>query len=103
MRSALVEFFLLLLFLSLGRSTAFAAVVINEMYPKYSDPAWEWVELYNTDSQSVSLNQWKLDHTGGDGNSFILNASMNIQPHSFLTLYGNQTAISFSIKHHTIK
>ncbi len=89
MRSALVELFLLLLFLSLGRSTAFAAVVINEMYPKYADPAWEWVELYNTGSESVSLDRWKLAHTAGDGEPFILNASAVIQPHGFLLTSAN--------------
>lgn len=98
MRNALVKLFLLFLFLSTGRSTVFAAVVINEIYPKYSDPAWEWVELYNTGSESVLLDRWKLDHTAGDAKSYILNASAAIQPHGFLTLFGSQTSINFNIE-----
>lgn len=103
MRNALVKLFLLFLFLSAGQSTVFAAVVINEIYPKYSDPAWEWVELYNTGSESVLLDRWKLDHTAGDAESYILNASATIQPHGFLTLFGSQTSINFSIEGDTVR
>lgn len=74
-----------------------AAVVINEVYPKTSDATEEWVELYNTGPQSVSLNLWKLAHTAGDAKSFIINASSIIQPQSFLTLGESQTGIDFSI------
>lgn len=80
-----------------------AAVVINEIVPKTDPPTGEWVEFYNTDSSSVSLNQWKLDHTSGDGKSFILNASEIIQPHGFLTVTGSQTAISFDINGDAIR
>ena len=80
-----------------------AAVVINEVYPKITNVAWEWVELYNTDSTSVSLDRWKLDHTAGDAKSFILNASAIIQPHGFLTFYGSQTAINFGVDGDTVR
>lgn len=96
-----VAFFLLspLLF----STHVYAAVVINEIEPKYSDPNLAWVELYNTGSESVSLNQWKLDHTGGDAKSFILNASNIIAPHGFLTLSSSQTTLNFSITGDTIR
>lgn len=80
-----------------------AAVVINEIAPKYTDPTWEWVELYNTDSASVSLDRWKLDHSAGDGTSYILNASFVIEPHGFLTLSTSQTAIAFSVDGDTVR
>lgn len=80
-----------------------AAVVINELAPKYSEPAWEWVELYNTGGTSVSLDRWKLDHTSGDGKSYILNASAIIEPHGFLSFSGSQTSIAFNIEGDTVR
>lgn len=94
--------FLILLFLVSGTQVR-AAVVINEILPKTDPSAYEWVELYNTGSDSVSLNLWKLDHTAGDGKSFVLNAGDIIQPHGFLTLSGSQTALSFSINGDTVR
>jgi hypothetical protein len=96
------SFVLCFLFL-LVATHARAAVVINEIYPKYADPVWEWVELYNTDASAVSLDRWKLDHTTGDGKSFILNASARIEPHGFLTLKGSQTGIAFSVEGDTVR
>lgn len=98
--AAITLFFLFPFFVN---SSAYAAVVINELYPKTSDVTWEWVELYNTSSESVSLNQWKLHHTAGDAKSFILNASAIIGPHGFLTFSGSQTAINFSIEGDTVR
>lgn len=80
-----------------------AAVVINELVPKTDPATYEWVELYNTGSESVLLDRWKLDHTAGDATSYILNASARIEPHGFLTLYESQTAISFSIGGDTVR
>jgi hypothetical protein len=97
-------FSVLLCFLSLIMTVPVqAAVIINEIYPKTTDASQEWVELYNTDSQSVSLDRWKLDHTAGDAKSFIINASAIIQPHGFLTFTGSQTNINFSIDGDTVR
>jgi hypothetical protein len=84
-------------------NSVYAAVVINEIFPKTSDVTWEWVELYNTGSESISLDRWKLDHTAGDAKSYILNAGAIIQPHGFLTFYGSQTTITFSIEGDTVR
>ncbi len=84
-------------------SSAHAAVVINELYPKTEPVTYEWVELYNTGSEAVSLDRWHLDHTAGDVKSFILNAGAVIGPHGFLTFSGSQTAISFSIEGDTVR
>jgi hypothetical protein len=93
-----------LFFLSpfITNTSAYAAVVINEIYPKY-DAAWQWIELYNTGSERVLLDHWKLDHTAGDAKSYILNAGAIIQPRSFLTFFGSQTAINFSIEGDTVR
>lgn len=80
-----------------------AAVVLNEIYPKTSDPNYNWIELYNTGNESVSLNQWKIDHFQGDGKASVLNASMIIGPHAFLTLYGTQMGITFGTDGDTIR
>ena len=85
------------------KSSVYAAVLINELYPKTSDITLEWVELYNTGTETVSLNQWRLDHTGTNSQSFVLNASMTIQPHGFLTINENQSTIVFSIDGDTVR
>ncbi len=46
-------------------TVVYASVVINELYPKPSDEQSEWIELYNSGSESVSLNLWKLENTEG--------------------------------------
>lgn len=80
-----------------------AAVVINELLPKTDPATLEWIELYNTGSESVSLNQWKLQTTTGAVQTFIFNASAVIAPHSFLTFTGSQTGISFAVDGDTVR
>ncbi len=95
-----ISFFLSPFFIT---NSARAAVVINELLPK-TDPATnEWVELYNTGSESVSLDRWHIDHIAGDAKSYIFNAGAVIGPSGFLTFNGNQTAISFSIQGDTVR
>ena len=81
-------------FLRLKR--AFAAVVINEIYPKTADVKQEFIELYNTGQDIISLDRWKLEHTEGDKKVFILNASARIPANGFLTFYQTQTDINLS-------
>jgi len=76
------------------RSTVFAGVVINEMYPKPSDEQSEWIELYNNGSENVSLNLWKLENTDGEKKTFIINASAIIQPKGYLLFPKSQTGIT---------
>ena len=75
-------------------SIVHAGVVINELYPKPTDEQSEWIELYNSGSESVSLNLWKVENTEGEKKSFIINASAIIQPKSFLLLPKSQTGIT---------
>ncbi len=54
-----------------SRSTACSAVCINEMMPNADGldqgvfPNGEWVELYNSGSVDVSLENWTLEDVGG--------------------------------------
>ncbi len=79
----------------LGTSSAHAAVVVNEIFPKSSDITKAWVELYNSGTSPVSLDRWRLENA--HGSSFILNASAVISPHGFLTIYQPESGISFNI------
>lgn len=78
-------------------SSAWAAVVINELLPKTEPATQEWIELYNTGSEPVSLDRWTIQNSAGVAKTSILNASAIIAPHGFLTFTGSQTDISFSI------
>jgi hypothetical protein len=100
---SIAVFMLFFLFPVFTHSPAHAAVVINELLPKTDPATGEWVELFNTGSESVSLDRWHIDHTATDAKSFILNASALIQPHDFLTFSSTQTAISFSIEGDTVR
>jgi len=84
-------------------SSLSAAVLINELYPKTEPIANEWVELYNTESDPVSLDRWKLQNSVGTVTTFIPNASVFIAPHGFLTFTGSQTGISFSKEGDTVR
>lgn len=86
--------FLCIPFFNLAHTKIFAAVVLNELYPKPTDEQSEWIELYNTGNESVSLNLWKLENTDGERKTFIINASAIIQPHGFLVFPRSQTGIS---------
>ena len=94
---------LFFLFPFFTKTSVYAAVVINELLPKTDPATYEWVELYNTGSEPVSLDRWHLDHIAGDAKSFILNAGAIIGPHGFLTVNGSQSAISFSIQGDTVR
>jgi hypothetical protein len=100
---SLIVFILFFLSPFFTNTSAHAAVVINELLPKTEPAAQEWVELYNTGSEPVSLDRWHLDHTAGDVKSYILNAGAVIGPHGFLTFSGSQTVISFGIEGDTVR
>lgn len=69
------------------------AVVVNEVFPnpEGSDVETEFIELYNTTSNEIDLNGYKI----ADGaTSFSL--TQKIEPLSFLTLYRKVTHISLN-------
>ena len=84
-------------------TSVYAAVVINELLPKTDPASREWIELYNTGSETISLDRWHIDHTAGDVKSFILPANALVSPHGFLTFSGTQTAIVFSVEGDTAR
>lgn len=92
----LVGIFLLSPLLSAPRSVAFAAVVINEIYPKPSQEDAEWIELFNNGSESVSLDRWKLQNSTSPVTSFTMNASFIIGGNSFLTIPRSQSDINLN-------
>lgn len=93
-------FFLLIFLFPLITAPVRAAVVINELFPKTVDTANAWIELYNTGSEAVSLDRWKLQSSTHQS---ILNAGAIIQPHGFLTFTGSQTNITFSVEGDTVR
>jgi len=88
---------LVVVVLCIAATPACAAVVINELLPKTTDPADEWVELYNTGSSTVSLNQWSIKNNRGNQKTFVLNASNIIQPNGYIVLTEPQTGIQFAV------
>ncbi len=89
-----VYLFFIFLFFFIPLSHVSAAVVLNEIYPKPTDEQSEWIELYNSGNESVSLNLWKLENTDGEKKTFIINASAIIQPKGFLVFPKSQTGIA---------
>lgn len=74
-----------------------AAVVVNELFPKTSDPALSWIELYNNGSDAVSLDRWTLGNTGSPTKTYMMNASFIIPSHAYLVFSQAQTGITFSL------
>jgi hypothetical protein len=94
-----IAVFLLLFF----TPVAHAAVVINEVFPKTVNVENEWIELYNTGTEPVTLDRWKLENTSGDTKTYIFNGSSVIEAHSFLMFFGSQTQISLNKNGDTIR
>lgn len=99
MRSLIVGLLLITLSAILP-SLVFGAIVINEVFPKTSDPKYSWVELYNNGTESVSLDRWTL---ASSTKSFMMNASSIIVPNGFLTFSGSQTSLEFNKEGDTVK
>lgn len=89
--------------LGLFRTSVYAAVVINEIFPKTVDIKEEWVELYNTGSETVSLNLWTLANTEGTAKTFVIGADWIIAPHGYLTFNQQRTGITFNINGDTVR
>lgn len=99
---AVAVFFLF--YLTIGAtSSAHAAVVINEVFPKTDDVTKEWIELYNTGSDPVSMDRWTLQNTNAPTQTFMMNASSIIQPNGFLTFMQSQTNISLNVNGDTVR
>lgn len=55
-------FFSIFLFFSF-HSTAFAQIIITEVYPNPGTDELEWIEIYNTSDNEFDLSSWKLEDT----------------------------------------
>jgi hypothetical protein len=95
-------FFLLLPFLSAGRLSVNASVVINEILPKTDDVTQQWIELYNNGPESVSLNLWALQNTNGTSKTYNMGALM-ISGRGFLLFPQTQTGITFDMGGDTVR
>lgn len=74
---------LCLMVLILFYSSSFSDVVINEIqYHPINDPEEEFIELYNTGSESVNLSGWRLS----DGIRFVFPKGTIILPKGFLVV-----------------
>jgi len=104
-RIGVIGLFFLSPFLFTDRLDVFAAVVINEIYPKPAAPSesMEWIELYNNGPESVSLDRWTLENSTGEKKTFILNASAIIAPNGFLTFPKSQTGLNLHDEGDTVR
>jgi|GEM_PF-3581170 len=85
-------------FLSFFLIAAFAQanVLINEiMYNPAGDDDFEWVELYNSDSNSVPLNGWKFT----DGIKFTFNSEHDIPGNGYLVIARDPAAFTSAYPH----
>lgn len=72
-----------------------AVVVINEIFPKpVPDETDEWIELYNTGPDAISLGNWRLENTSGTKKTYTMAASAQIPVGGIITLYQSQTGLN---------
>lgn len=88
---AVVGVFFLMPLLSLS-PPAYASVVINEIYPKPSDETGEWIELYNSGPDSVTLDGWKIENSNGEKKTYQITGT-TVPNGGFLRLNQSQTGI----------
>jgi len=72
-----------------------SSIIINELLPSPEGPdnEQEWVELYNSNSFSVLLSDWKLEDSVGQINTFIFPKNYQIAANGFLVLNRQTTKI----------
>jgi len=73
-------------------------IIINELYPKPDTSSNdEFIELYNTGSNSINLQDWKLDdqYPGGSA-EYTITDNLIIEPYHYLTFSKPQTHISLN-------
>jgi hypothetical protein len=69
-----------------------SGIIVNELLPSPEGPdnEQEWIELYNSNSFSVLLSDWKLEDSAGKINAFIFPENYQITANGFL-LFNRQT------------
>lgn len=73
-------------------------IIISELYPKPETSSNdEFIELYNTGSNSVNLKDWKLDDQYPGGSSeYTINSDLTIEAGQYLSFDKPQTHISLN-------
>lgn len=69
-------------------------IVLNEIFPAPPKGEEEWVELYNSGNESVSLVNWSLKDASG--RVYTMPQDSNILPQSYLILKKSQTRLSLN-------
>lgn len=89
--------FLLWIIILLWPASAKAQVLINEFLPNPDDSRdeGEWIELYNSGSDEVSLDGWSLDDQEGGSKPFLLDG-MTITGNNFLVIEKALSKISLN-------
>ncbi|MDO8639478.1 MAG: lamin tail domain-containing protein [bacterium] len=89
---------LLLLFPVDSKSAALPSVSLNEILPspQGQDAKEEWIEIFNTENDSVDLTGWQITDTKGSIKTFIFPKGSQIAGQSFLLLKRPQTKITLN-------
>lgn len=71
-------------------------IIVNEILPHPSGGVNnEFIELYNSGSESVDLSKWFVDDNGGT-KSYLIPAGTIIEPNGYLVFYKTVTGLSLS-------
>lgn len=92
-------------FLLLAR-TVFAVVTINEFLANPSGPSsedTEWIELYNSDSTSIDISNWKLDDEEGGSSPYSIASGSSIPAGGFLVFEKSTTNVALNNTGDTVR
>lgn len=73
-----------------------AAIIISEVYPAPSSGENEWIELFNTSSENVTLSGWKLQDKLSSPSDIFSFTTQTIPAQSFLSLDLNTAKLNNS-------
>lgn len=81
------------------------ALVINEFLPDPAgaDTTAEFIELFNTGSESVNLAGWKLDDADGGSAAYTIPASTMIRGGAFMSFSRSETKIALNNEGDTVR
>ena len=72
-------------------------IFINEVYPSPAKGEEEWIELWNSGEEDVSLAGWQLDDVKESGSkAWVADTKTTIPAHGFLVLPSTLTKIAFN-------
>ncbi|OGL59749.1 hypothetical protein A3H10_03025 [Candidatus Uhrbacteria bacterium RIFCSPLOWO2_12_FULL_46_10] len=80
--------------LGLSAVSGTAEIILNEIFPAPQKGEEEWIELFNTGAESMSLTGWSIQDASG--RNYMMPQGLTILPNGYLVLKKSQTRLALN-------